>query len=312
MRGKKREHRFEFPGRTGHLCIKLEEKCFNDVDSGELYRIGKLISSFMYGLLLEDGEERQSSLNLFHTILKDTSFSIEDKELGDLLRTSSRTFKNGDYLNALFISKLVLSRINLIIDEKLAHNDRKIDREIIKLQISTLNFIGYLLSKIDVNVSYGVKLATIARTLLKEFDESKVEIMSMKSAVCDTLGALYIRKKNWDKAIGYLSKAHEYDRSLIAKGHVDEIGIRLTCSNLGYALVQKCGTLMNGTNQNLHEIESALEEAMRYFNQVRVDKPPAVPDSMLKDLELQAAMKRMKGGVSLCEQMKKELQRRLL
>ncbi len=316
MQGKERNraHHFVFPGNTGHLSVDLAAGCFSEVDSAELYRVGKILSEFLYGLLLEKPEDRRTSVNLFRTILKDISLTIEDKDLHDLLRASNRAFKSGDYQNSLFLSKLLLTRINQIIDNRLANNERKIEKEIIKLQISTLNFIGYLFSKTGKNIDYGIKLATIARSLLKEFDDSQEDIVSMYAAVYDTLGALYIHKGKWDKAIGYLLKAYELDRTLLSMGQVDEIGIRLTCSNLGYALTEKCRLLMeNGQGSlNIHQIEGDLEKAERYFNMVRVDKPPVVPDNMLKDLELLAAVRRMKDGLTLCAKVKKELQKRLL
>jgi hypothetical protein len=37
-----------------------------------------------------------------------------------------------------------------------------------------------------------------------------------------------------------------------------------------------------------------------------------VPDNLLKDLELMAAVRRMKEGLVLCEKVKKDLQKRLL
>jgi tetratricopeptide (TPR) repeat protein len=316
MHGKERNrtHHFEFPGNSGHLSVELGAGCFSDVDSDELYRVGKILSGFLYGLLLEKAEDRRSSINLFHTILKDTSLTIEDKDLHDLLRASNRAFRGGDYQNSLFLSKLLLTRINQIIDKRLANNERRIEKEIIKLQISTLNFIGYLFSKMGKNIDYGIKLATIARSLLKEFDDSREDIISMNAAVYDTLGALYIHKGKFDKAIGYLLKAYELDRTLLSMGQVDEIGIRLTCSNLGYALTEKCRlTMENGRETlNIHQIEGDLEKAERYFNMVQVDKPPVVPDNLLKDLELLAAVRRMKEGLVLCGKVKKDLQKRLL
>jgi tetratricopeptide (TPR) repeat protein len=309
-----RSHHFEFPGNTGCLTLELLENSFPDIGSDELYRIGRILSDFVYGLMLEKQEDRESSINLFHTILKDTSLTIEDKDLHDLLRASNHAFRSGDYQNSLFLSKLLLTRINQIIDGRIAKGERKIEKEIIKLQISTLNFIGYLFSKTGKNVDYGIKLATIARSLLKEFDDSQPDILSMNAAVYDTLGALYIHKGKWDKAIGYLLKAYELDRNLLSRGQVDEIGIRLTCSNLGYALTERCRLQIenNGQGLNIHQLEGDLEKAQRYFNMVRVDKPPVVPDHLLKDLELMAAIRRMKNGLALCEKVRKELQKRLL
>jgi len=253
-------------------------------------------------------------LNIFHSILKDSSLFIEDKDLNALLRFSNRAFHNGDYQNSLFISELVLSRINQVIDKKIANNDKMIDKEIIHLQISTLNFIGYLFAKTGKNIDYGLKLTNIANTLLNEFDEKDGETIALRAAIYDTLGALHIKKKNWDEAIRYLISAQEYDQSLLARGEVDEIGFRLTCSNLGYAIVQKCRNLINNEQErlNVHEIEENLERARRYFMMVQVDKPPSVPENLLTDLELQAAVKRMKRGLGLCEEARRDLHRRLI
>lgn len=313
-KGKKRVHNFEFPGNTGDLSIELEEGCFADIDSEELYRIGSIISGFLYGLFLENREVRESTLNIFHSILKDNSIFIEDKDLNALLRFSNRTFHNGDYKNSLFLSQLVLSRINQVIDRKLANNDRMIDKEIIHLQISTLNFIGYLFSKTSRNLEYGLKLAKIANILLNEFDENNDETIALRAAIHDTLGALYIQKEDWDKAITYLLSAQDYDQSLLSRGSIDEIGFRLTCSNLGYAFVQKCRSLIENSEGKLQvpQIEEYLEKANRYFIMVQVDKPPPVPEKLLKDLELLSAIKRMKQGLALSAQVRKEIGKRLL
>jgi len=309
-----RTHHFQFPGNTGMVTIHLTENCFWDIDNDEIYSAGKIISNFLYGLLLEKKEVRQSSLNLFHSIMKDTSLFIEDKDINTLLGFSNRAFHNGDYQNSLFLSQLILARINRIIDKKIENDDRTIDKEIIHLQISTLNFIGYLFSKTGTNINYGIKLATIAKALLNEFDETKDEIVALRAAIYDTIGSLYIHKENWEKAIQYLLQAHEFDKSLLSREKVDTIGLRLTCSNLGYAMIRKCGARMehNGEKLNIHEIEETLKKAEQYLMMIRVDKPPQVPDRLLKNLELLSAIRRMKEGLSLCEKVKKELHRRFL
>jgi len=309
-----RTHHFQFPGNTGIVTIKLTENSFSDIDNDEIYSAGKIISSFLYGLFLEKKEIRESSLNLFHTIMKDTSLFIEDKDINTLVGFSNRAFHNGDYQNALFLSQLVLARLNRIIDKKIENEDRTIDKEVIHLQISTLNFIGYLFAKTGTNIDYGIKLATIARALLNEFDESKDEIVALKAAIYDTLGSLYIQKKNWEKAIQNLLQAHEFDKSLLSREKVDTIGLRLTCSNLGYAMIHKCNARMehNGEKLNIYEIEETLKKAEQYMMMVRVDKPPQVPNKLLKNLELLFAIRRMKEGLALCDKVKKELHRRFL
>jgi len=296
------------------VTIHLTDNCFSDIDNDEIYSVGKILSSFLYGIFLEKKEERQSSLNLFHTILKDTSLFIEDKDINTLLGFSNRAFQNGDYQNSLFLSQLILARINRIIDKKIENDDRTIDKEIIHLQISTLNFIGYLFAKTGTNVNYGIKLATIAKALLNEFDKTKDETVALRAAIYDTIGSLYIDKENWEKAIQYLLQAHEFDKSLLSREKVDTIGLRLTCSNLGYAMIRKCSARMehNGEKLNIHEIEETLKKAEQYLMMVRVDKPPQVPDKLLKNLELLCAIRRMKEGLALCEKVKKELHRRLL
>jgi hypothetical protein len=164
------------------------------------------------------------------------------------------------------------------------------------------------------NVDYGLKLTNIANTLLNEFNEENDETMQLRSAILDTLGALYILKKDWDNAIGNLKSAHDYDRLLLSKGQTDEIGFRLTCSNLGFALVQRCNELLEGegTAVNIGDIEEDLGSAKNLFMMVEVDNPPQVPEKQLKDLELLAALKRMKKGLSMCEEVRKKLQKRLI
>lgn len=317
-----RYHHFEFPAGSGSLSIRLNESCLPDVGEDELYSIGKLVSDLLYGLLLEKREMRDNYLNIFQSVLKDVSLTVEDKDIPALLRYSNQAFHDGDFENSLFLSKLVLARINKIIDKKIANNDRTIDKEVIHLQISTLNFIGYLFSKMRKNVDYGLKLTNIANTLLNEFNEENDETIQLRSAILDTLGALYILKKDWENAIRSLTSAHEYDCLLNSKGKTDEIGFRLTCSNLGYALVQKCNELLegdgaadgpaNGPAVNISEIEDKLRNAKNLFLMVEVDKPPAVPEKQLKELELLAALKRMKKGLSMCEEVRKKLQKRLI
>jgi hypothetical protein len=309
-----RSHNFEFPAQSGSMTIRLNEGYLPDVESEELYNIGKLISDLLYGLLLEKREIRDNYLNIFQSILKDVSISVEDRDIPSLLRFSNKTFHYGDYENSLFLSKLVLARINKIIDTKIANNDRMIDKEVIHLQISTLNFIGYLFAKMKKNVDYGLKLANIANTLLNEFNEESDETIQLRSAILDTLGALHILKKDWDSAIANLTSAHEYDLLLLSRGITDEIGFRLTCSNLGYALVQKCNYLIDRETEtiNIHDIEESLKKARDLFMMIGVDKHPAVPDNLLKELELLAALKRMRKGVSICEEVRKKLQKRLI
>jgi len=262
-----RTHHFQFPGNTGMITINLTENCFWDIDKDEIYSAGKIISNFLYGLFLEKKEVRQSSLNLFHSIMKDTSLFIEDKDIKTLLGFSNRAFHNGDYQNSLFLSQLILARINRIIDKKIENDDRTIDKEVIHLQISTLNFIGYLFSKTGTNVNYGIKLATIAKALLNEFDETKDDTVALRAAIYDTIGSLYIHKENWEKAIQYLLQAHEFDKSLLSREKVDTIGLRLTCSNLGYAMIRKCAARMdhNGEKLNISEIEETLKKAEQYL-----------------------------------------------
>jgi hypothetical protein len=309
-----RSHYFELPGKTGTLSIQLKNGCFPDVYNEELYKIGKVLSDFLSGLLIETSDMRDNYLNIFQSVLKDVEIAIEDKDIDAILRYSKTAFHNGDYRLSLFLSKLILSRINVVIDEKIANNDRLIDKEIIHLQISTLNFIGYLFSKIGENLDYGLKLTNIANALLDEFDENSTETISLRSAVLDTLGVLYILKKDLDSAINNLTRAHELDTLLLTKGQVDAISYRLTCSNLGYALVQKCSCALDddGDDLNIHEIEENLRLANRYFRMVQVDKSPPVPEKQLKDLELTCAIKRMKKGLAVSEEVKKKLQKRLI
>jgi len=309
-----RTHHFEFPGQTGKISIALENNSFPDVEDDELYKIGKLTRDFLYGLLIENKDIRNNYINIFQSILKDISISIDDKDINDLFRFSDNAFHNGDYKNSLFISKFILSQINQIIDRKIANNDNKIEKEIIHLQISTLNFIGYLFSKLGKNIDYGLKLTIIANKLLDQFDESDEETISLRSAILDTLGVLYILKNDWDKAIENLSSAYEYDMLSLSKGQVDEIGSRLTYSNLGYALVRKCKELIEKENNkiNINEIEENLKKAKRFFKMVQVDKPPIVPDQLLKDKELLSALMRAKEGSELCDEVKKKLQKRFI
>jgi tetratricopeptide (TPR) repeat protein len=309
-----KKHFFQFPGKTGMVSIQLAAHCFSDIDDDEIYSAGRILSNFIYGLFLEKREVRKSSLNLFHEIMKDTALFIEDKDINTLLGFSNRAFQNGDYQNSLFLSQLILTKINRIIDKKIENDDRTIDKEIIQLQISTLNFIGYLFSKTGKNIEYGIKLATIAKALLNEFDETRDETIALRAAVFDTIGSLYIRQENWEEAIQYLVQAHELDKSLLSRAEIDTVGLRLTCSNLGYAMIRKCSARMehNGEKLNIHEIEDTLKKAEQYLMMVRVDKPPQVPNKLLKNLELLSAIRRMKEGLALCEKVKKELHKRLL
>jgi hypothetical protein len=309
-----RYHYFELPGKTGALSIKLKNGSFPDIDNEELYKIGKILNDFLSGLLVETNEMRDNYLNIFQSVLKDVEIGIEDKGLDALVRYSKIAFHNGDYRVSLFLSKLILARINAIIDQKIANNDRLIDKEIIHLQISTLNFIGYLFSKLSENIDYGLRLTNLANALLDEFEEKSDEIISLRSAVLDTLGVLFIAKKDWESAIQTLAQAHEHDRLLLAHGKLDAISYRLTCSNLGYALVQKCMLCLNGETSklNIHEIEENLRQAQGFFMMIQVEKSPPVPEKQLKDLELVFAIKRMKKGMAIGEEVKKKLQKRLI
>jgi hypothetical protein len=309
-----RAHQFEFPGHTGRFSLELANNCFTDVEDDELYEVGKVLSSFLYGLLIENKEIRADYLNTFHSMLRDITIFIEDKDLNDILRFSNRAFQNGDYENSLFLSKLVLARINQIIDEKIANNSRTVDKEIIHLQIATLNFIGYLFSKLGKNIEYGVKLTKLADTLLNEFDQNERETVALKAAISDTLGVLYILKEDWKKAINCLLKAQECDKKLMAQGQIDAIGFRLTYSNLGYAMVKKCASLLEDNNKkiSIHEIEQDLDRAKQLLMKVKVDQSPPIPEKLLKDLELMAALKRMKEGLALLNEVKKKLQKRLI
>ena len=315
MEGKpgKRVHHFDFPGSTGHLSIGIENGSFPDIDDDELYRIGELLTDFIYGLALENGSVRESSLNIFTSIMKDTSLFLDDKNLKSLLRFANRMFRLGDYGNSLFLSQLGLARINEIIDEKIEKNDRMVDKEIIQLQISTLNFIGYLFARMNRNIEYGIRLATIAGRLLDGFDRKDMDTMALRAALNDTLGLLYIQKEEWDNAIDRLRDAHKIDQALLSQGKVDEIGFRLTCSNLGHALVHSAHhLLMENNGTDLHEIEKKVEKARHYFSMVHVEKPPPVPEKKLTDLELLFAVKRMKEGWELCDTVSRELKKRLI
>jgi hypothetical protein len=311
---RQRHHHFDFPGHTGRVSIALEDSSFADIEDEELFKIGNILTNFLYGLLLEKRDIRESSISVFHSMLKDSSLLLEDKDLNALLRFSNRAFHNGDYQNSLFLSQLILSRINQVIDKKIANDDKTIDKEIIHLQISTLNFIGYLFAKTGKNIDYGLKLTKIANTLLNEFNEKEDETIALRAAIYDTLGSLHIHKENWDEAIRFLESAQDYDQSLLSRGEADEIGFRLTCSNLGYAIVQKCRSMIRDSGQklNVHHIEKSLDKARHYFMMVQVEKLPPVPENLLTDLELHAAVKRMKEGLKLCDEAKRELQRRLI
>ncbi|MBN2324663.1 MAG: hypothetical protein JXQ30_13090 [Spirochaetes bacterium] len=309
-----RSHRFEFPGETGNFFIALNDGSFPDIETDELYKAGKILSSFLYGFLIEKRDVRESYLNTFHSILRDITIFIEDKDLTTLLRFASRQFKEGDFENSLFTSKLVLARINKIVDDKIAQNSLTIDKEIIRLQISTLNFIGYIYSKLNRNLDYGLKLTNLANSLLNEFDQDNRETIALKSAIHDTLGVLYILKERWDKAVYYLDMAHEYDEKLLLLGQTDVIGLRLTNSNLGYAIVRRCDSILEDSSKklNFHKIETELERAARFFMKVRVDVQPVVPEELLKDRELSCALKRMQEGIALHTEVKRKLQKRLI
>ncbi|RKX98395.1 MAG: hypothetical protein DRP54_08270 [Spirochaetes bacterium] len=308
-----RKHHFEFPAESGSFIIKLNNGRLPDVSDDEVYKIGKIISDFLYGFFLEEQQTREHYKNIFLTILKDLSISIQDKDLQSLLRFAKKTFQSGDFESSLFISELVLARLNKIIDRKIENNDRFIDKEIIHLQISTLNFIAYLLSKLEKNTEYGLKLIRIAHNLLKGFDENSMETKEIKASLLDTEGALYIARGQWKKAIEALTKAHQEDLDLLTKGSIDAIGFRVTCSNLGYAMTNLCKEMLDKEGKiNIHEIEHTLNKAKVYLMMVKVDKPPVVPENRLKDLELLFALKRMKKGMELCEEVRSKLQKRLI
>ena len=309
-----RKQIFIFPGNTGDISLKIYDGSFPEITNDDLYKLGKIIRDFLYGLMIEDRDNRDNFINIFSTILKDSSLAIEDKDLEDLLKYSARLFQEGDFENSLFISKFILAKINNIIDEKIANNSKRIDKEIIKLQISTLNFISYLFSKLHRNIDYGLKLAQIAGKLLDGFNKNSQEIKSMRAAILDTIGALYIEKENWDKAIENLSIAHEYDRELLSMGQVDEIGFRITCSNLGYAIVNQCSLILDKENEkiNINEIETQLHNAEILFNMVKVDQTPPVPENRIKDLELLSAIKRTKEGKEIIKNLRIKIQRRFI
>ena len=63
---------------------------------------------------------------------------------------------------------------------------------------------------------------------------------------------------------------------------------------------------------DVRQIEENLQKAGQFFIMVQVDKHPVVPESLLTDLELLSAIKRMKRGLKLCEEAKRELQRRFI
>jgi hypothetical protein len=136
----------------------------------------------------------------------------------------------------------------------------------------------------------------------------------MRSAILDTLGCLYLQKKEFSRAIDSLTRAHECDRQLLSHEQLDEISYRLTCSNLGYALAQNCLQQLDDEQNapNIQEIEENLKKASTFFMMVRVDKSPVVPEKRLKDLELAAAIKLMKQGLAICDEVKKKLQKRFI
>ncbi len=313
-----RKHTFILPGNTGDITLSLHNGAFPELSNDELYRLGKIIRDFLYGLLLEDRDNRDNFINIFNTVLKDSLLTIEDKDLKSLLKYSVKLFNQGDYENSLFLGKYILARINKIIDEKIAQNSRKIDKEIIKLQISTLNFISYLFSKLHRNIDYGLKLSKIAYKLLEGFDSNKVEILTMKVAILDTMGALYIEKMDWKRAMDILYRAHELDKELLELGKVDAIGFRITCSNLGYAIVSYCESLLadalleKDKKYSIGDIESKLRESEFLFNMVKIDQSPPVPENRIKDLELLSAIKRTKKGLEKINRLRIEIQRRFI
>ncbi len=309
-----RKHTFILPGNTGDITLSLHDSAFPDLSNEELYKLGRVIRDFLYGLMLEDKDNRENFLNIFNTVIKDSLLTIEDKDLGSLLKYSVRLFKLGDYENSLFLGKYILAKINKIIDDKIAHNSKKIDKEIIKLQISTLNFISYLFAKLHRNIDYGLKLSRIASKLLEGFNNNMIEVLSMKAAILDTMGALYIEKREWEKAIEILTRAHEADKELLEHGRVDEIGFRVTCSNLGYAIVCYYEEMLNNEsiNYSIGEVESRLRESEFLFNMVKIDQSPQVPEHKIKDLELLAAIRRTKEGLKKIEKLRIKIQRRFI
>lgn len=314
MKEIERKQTFIFPGNTGDISLNIYNGSFPEITNDDLYRLGKIVRDFLYGLMIEDSDNRNNFINIFTTILKDSSLAIEDKNLDNLLKYSARLFQEGDYENSLFISKYILARINSIIDEKIAHNSKRIDKEIIKIQISTLNFISYLFTKLHRNIDYGLKLAKIAGKLLDGFNNNSQEIKSMRAAILDTIGALYIEKEDWNRAVENLARAHDYDKELLSIGQVDEIGFRITCSNLGYAMVNYCASLLDKENEkiNINEIESKLHNAEVLFNMVKVDQAPPVPENRIKDLELLSAIKRTKEGAEIIKNLRIKIQRRFI
>ncbi|RKX96259.1 MAG: hypothetical protein DRP84_01635 [Spirochaetes bacterium] len=314
MKEIERKQTFIFPGNTGDISLNIYNGSFPEITNDDLYRLGKIVRDFLYGLMIEDSDNRNNFINIFTTILKDSSLAIEDKNLDNLLKYSARLFQEGDYENSLFISKYILARINSIIDEKIAHNSKRIDKEIIKIQISTLNFISYLFTKLHRNIDYGLKLSKIAGKLLDGFNSNSQEIKSMRAAILDTIGALYIEKEDWNKAVENLARAHDYDKELLSIGQVDEVGFRITCSNLGYAMVNYCASLLDKENEkiNINEIESKLHNAEVLFNMVKVDQAPPVPENRIKDLELLSAIKRTKEGAEIIKNLRIKIQRRFI
>ncbi len=314
MKEIERKQTFIFPGNTGDISLNIYNGSFPEITNDDLYRLGKIVRDFLYGLMIEDSDNRNNLINIFTTILKDSSLAIEDKNLDNLLKYSTRLFQEGDYENSLFISKYILARINSIIDEKIAHNSKRIDKEIIKIQISTLNFISYLFTKLHRNIDYGLKLSKIAGKLLDGFNSNSQEIKSMRAAILDTIGALYIEKEDWNKAVENLARAHDYDKELLSIGQVDEVGFRITCSNLGYAMVNYCASLLDKENEkiNINEIESKLHNAEVLFNMVKVDQAPPVPENRIKDLELLSAIKRTKEGAEIIKNLRIKIQRRFI
>lgn len=303
---KSNKHTYHLPQNVGKLSINIKKGHFVNLTNNDLQRITSLFGNMLYGITTELPYIRRTILDFIEMSMEFLPIKVSNKSDKHLIDMAGAMFDKGDYVNSLFIYELVVSKIlknNKSDNIKQLFSYLKDNKDKIFELIALLNSISYINSKLKCNLEESKEVSLyLFDYLSNNFNESDFEVISLKAAVSDTIGSIYLNEEkveNIKQALKFLQIANSYDNIILESDYYDPISFRLTLYKLGEAYLKLGESFFyNEKVTDYHaDIHQYLNEAISCFEGIDILKKPVIQEEDFISYELKEVLNLSAKGI---------------
>jgi hypothetical protein len=301
---KKRKHTYYLPNKIGKLTLSVDKGHFLNFTNNDIQKMFSIVGSIVYGLMVDLPASRRLLMEFLEQGLELLPVKVETKNENMLMYIAGLLFRKGDYKNALYLYELILSKIlSETKDVKKYLNKIWGKQDKLFEIIGLLNSIAYINAKLKTNINESMDVSIFLFDYLSDkFPDDNLDVISLKAAVSDTIGAIYLSKdtdENLQKAIEYLKIAHKYDTVNLAANYADPVSIRLTVYKIGEAYLKLGENYFYNKNVSKYydDIHNYLHEAIGYFESIDIIHEPEITDKDLICAELNEVLNLSAKGI---------------